>query len=121
MKHCYTKYFRKGFIFFELRRKFSGDIDADTVLFITKHDTTFVCDEFMKNFAFDAFNPFILGFNKGRAKITIKKIGNIYIRNLHSLDIPSYNENYYYDGHFHILRFEFIYKKNKFVYTKNYR
>jgi hypothetical protein len=56
----------------------------------------------MKNFAFDAFSPFILEFNKGRTKITIKKIGNIYIKNLRSLDLPSY-------------------KKNKFAHTKNYR
>jgi len=114
----YTKYFRKGPAFVEYRKEFVTDIDSDTVLFIAKHDTTFVYDKFMKNFGFDAFIPFILGFNKGRTKITIKKVGNVYIRNLRSLDVPSYNENYYYDSNFHLLRFEYSYRKNKFVYKK---
>lgn len=120
-KTLYTKFFKRGLVFVEYRKEFVTDIDSDTVLFIAKHDTIFVYDKFMKNFAFDSFSPFILGFNKGRAKMTIKKFGNVYIRNLRSLDIPSYNENYYYDSNFHILRFEYSYKKNKFVYTKSYR
>ncbi|SHF19933.1 hypothetical protein SAMN05444405_10612 [Bacteroides luti] len=113
LKRTYVNdYFFKENMLVDYRSKLLGGVD--TIPFLTKNDTAFVYDEYKDG----AYVPFLFGLNKQAAEYTITKKKNIYIRTLHSLYAPSYYEKYYYDDNFHIIRFEYSYKGNKFVYTK---
>jgi len=103
-------YFLKGNVLVDYRKRLLGGVD--TIPFFTKCDTTFIYDEFKDS----AYVPFLFGLNKQAARYIIKKSGKLHIRILHSLSVPSYYEKYYYDDKFHIIRFEFTYKKNKYIY-----
>ena len=107
-------YILKGNVFVDYRKRLLGGVD--TIPFLTKCDTTFIYDEFKDG----AYVPFLLGLNKQAAQYIIKKLGKLHIRILHSLTVPSYYEKYYYDDKFHIIRFEFTYKKNRYVYRRIY-
>lgn len=115
LKRTYVNdYFLKGNMLLDSRKKLLGGFD--TIPFFAKKDTAFIYDEFKDG----AYIPFLFGLNKQAAEFTIKKQGKIHIRTLHSLYVPSYFEKYYYDDNFHIIRFEYTYKKNKYVFKKVY-
>ena len=110
-KEIKTSYIKKDNQIWTILKQDPIKQNFDTIIFMTLVDTSFI---WSKN---DISYPFIIGFNNTNSFYEIKKITeNKYCTIINSLIDNLYSEKYLYDSTFQILRFEYTYNANRYVY-----